>query len=367
MEMAELLKAYFQHKQLQFTGDVKEEIQKMNSQSLSGYLYYVYGQPFYNVYVGLTLIQEKYFFLQEELTKLFNQYHIPHMYLKGSVLAKLYPDPALRSRGDIDLIVKKEDYDHADQILQANGYHLCNANIYHHKEYIKNKLMVELHQDLFEKEDLFNSYFDNIFQFAKPDHDDLYLLDHNIHFLYSLCHLNRHLITGEGLRYLLDFYYMQKNWDLNYELLENKMKELKLLTLFKNVNHAIYLITNEQFPLMGEQGQLLIDYMEQKGIHGQIALNPNVQNDFAVSQYAIYHRTKIGYLLDRVFLFNKEERKTLYPRLSKHRIYYPILLVCRFFYLLFCQLPRFFHVLFTRKKRIKKIRDMYEKIGVIKE
>ena len=50
MNNVELLKTYFRNEKVTFTGNVFEEIKKMNEQSLSGYLYYVYGQPFYKVY-----------------------------------------------------------------------------------------------------------------------------------------------------------------------------------------------------------------------------------------------------------------------------------------------------------------------------
>ncbi|UKI49034.1 MAG: nucleotidyltransferase family protein [Clostridium sp.] len=35
------------------------------------------------------------------------------IFLKGSVISSLYPDVALRSRGDIDIVVRKDDYKRA--------------------------------------------------------------------------------------------------------------------------------------------------------------------------------------------------------------------------------------------------------------
>lgn len=54
MNILQILQAYYQNKTYSFTGSVSEEIKKMNQQSLAGYLYFVYGQPFEQVYLGCT-------------------------------------------------------------------------------------------------------------------------------------------------------------------------------------------------------------------------------------------------------------------------------------------------------------------------
>lgn len=366
MDNVELLKTYFRNEKVSFTGDVSEEIKKMNEQSLAGYLYYVYGQPFYKVYLGLNLIQEKYFHIQKEITNLFNMNNIDHMYIKGSVLANLYPDSALRSRGDIDLIVRKEDFDKANKLLLDNEFNSIDINCYHHNEYIKNDLMIELHRDLLEKNDILHYYFDDIFRYKEIVENNLYKLNNEIHYIYCVYHLNKHLINGEGLRYLLDFYYMHQKWNLDYNFISEELKKIGLYNLFENINQAIFIITNQEMPFMGTKGQLLIDYMNERGIHNQIALGNELSIDDAIyTRYVLSKDSKFKFLLNRLLLRNKKERENLYPRLSKYKLLYPLLLIHRFFSLAKRHFIRSFKLLFSKKDKYNKIINMYSEMGVI--
>ena len=42
--------------------------------------------------------------------------------MKGSVVQESYPVPALRSMGDIDIIIHTEDREKTDAVMQAEGY-----------------------------------------------------------------------------------------------------------------------------------------------------------------------------------------------------------------------------------------------------
>lgn len=59
---------------------------------------------------------------QEQLYLLLKANDIPMAILKGTAAAVYYPNPSLRSMGDIDYIVPAEDFDKAKALLVANGY-----------------------------------------------------------------------------------------------------------------------------------------------------------------------------------------------------------------------------------------------------
>ena len=73
--VVDILKAYFNNEKKEFNGDLKEIIKEMNKQSLASYLYFVYpnNKAFKRIYFGATLIQEKFFYIQNELTRIFNE------------------------------------------------------------------------------------------------------------------------------------------------------------------------------------------------------------------------------------------------------------------------------------------------------
>lgn len=47
---------------------------------------------------------------------------IPYVILKGQVSAFYYPNPMLRSMGDVDFLVHKEDRGKVDQLLKNSGF-----------------------------------------------------------------------------------------------------------------------------------------------------------------------------------------------------------------------------------------------------
>ena len=56
-------------------------------------------------------------------TPLFAQSEIPYAVIKGAVLSQaLYGDPLLRSSGDIDVLIRREDADRIKQLLLSNGF-----------------------------------------------------------------------------------------------------------------------------------------------------------------------------------------------------------------------------------------------------
>lgn len=61
-------------------------------------------------------------FLTRELTETLEQGGISPVVLKGCGLAAWYPVPELRRAGDVDLLVREQDLDHALAVLQQAGY-----------------------------------------------------------------------------------------------------------------------------------------------------------------------------------------------------------------------------------------------------
>ncbi|HAX97103.1 MAG TPA: hypothetical protein DCY35_11390 [Prolixibacteraceae bacterium] len=60
-----------------------------------------------------------------EITQILREYQIYPVFLKGSgnLIDHLYPDQACRMMGDIDFLVREEDFLKSVQIMKDNGYH----------------------------------------------------------------------------------------------------------------------------------------------------------------------------------------------------------------------------------------------------
>ena len=60
----------------------------------------------------------------EIISQKMSENNIPHMPVKGWYLRTLYPVPELRTFGDIDILIRKQDREKADKIFVQNGYNI---------------------------------------------------------------------------------------------------------------------------------------------------------------------------------------------------------------------------------------------------
>ena len=93
----------------------KEFLRIMEEQTFQPFLYKVDKRPeFRKYYIQAALISEKFDNVGNELKQILDEYDIDHVFLKGFELKKLYPDPCMRLMGDIDILVREEEWMRSD-------------------------------------------------------------------------------------------------------------------------------------------------------------------------------------------------------------------------------------------------------------
>ncbi len=150
---------------------------------------------------------------QEEVISLMESQHIPSVIIKGAASAMYYPYPTLRSMGDVDVLVKREDYGKAARLLEANGYNLTHEKKekYHHYNYRKNNISIELHKRLgiidYEDEELLTLFENGICQreWKTMEGNRFPVLPPILNGLVLIFHINQHLRSGIGLRQIIDW------------------------------------------------------------------------------------------------------------------------------------------------------------------
>ena len=157
---------------------------------------------------------------QQKLLQLLDENHIDCVILKGSAAALSYPQPTLRAMGDVDFLVRREDYEKAADLLEQNGFQLAhekNAKV-HHYEYIKDGISYELHKRMAivrESDEELNALFDDGITNREIRQEGKYLfpvLPVDLNGLVLLFHINQHLRSGLGLRQIIDWMmYVDKN------------------------------------------------------------------------------------------------------------------------------------------------------------
>lgn len=179
-----------------------------------------------------------------EVHKLMTKAHIPYVILKGSASAAYYPEPMLRTMGDVDFLVKHSDLKRADKILRENGFCPIENNKHsNHLAYRRAGFGVHSTWELHWKpvgvpnssigtkiEKYLSDIIDNAQRRETVECE--YMLPTPFHHgLVMLLHVAEHLTsTGIGLRHLCDWaVFVAKFSDEEFcEMFEDKLKTVGL-------------------------------------------------------------------------------------------------------------------------------------------
>ena len=154
-------------------------------------------------------------FEQESLFMLLKEKGIQAAVLKGTAASVNYPKPEYRVMGDVDFLVKKEDFQRTYQILLENGYSLSHpeGHVKYHITLRKNGVDFELHNapagmpsgkackvlEALMNEGLDQAEIKEIESFSFP------VLPRLQNGLVLLLHIVKHLHGGMGIRQIMDW------------------------------------------------------------------------------------------------------------------------------------------------------------------
>ena len=170
----------------------------------------------------------------EELSKALSDAGIDHLPVKGWYLRSLYEVPELRTFGDIDVLIRKEDRQRAHALMLARGYDV-KTDWEPTYAYQRGTELYELHTNLMDaslddRSDL-PAYFADAWRHARLVSGRCFEPEAEFHFLYTLCHLAKHLYTGgAGLRMYLDaaLFVHRCGKGMDWTAIRREMEALKL-------------------------------------------------------------------------------------------------------------------------------------------
>lgn len=233
--------------------------------------------------------QVQHIYQMSKVLDFFNKAGIPVIILKGLILRELYPKPELRTMGDADILIHKEDMDKARNLLFKMGYHEESASSKHiafsHKKY----LSVEVHWTLVDSEK-FKSALQ--FDMAAWKNAEPYviggipslILSKEDELLHICLHMAGHLMsTGFGLRQLCDFVLLIEdkkrttNWNILIENIKNYGLEDFFIVLLKVCNKLFNLSIPEALQSLHLRefnciDELVYDILE-GGVFGKAEIN----------------------------------------------------------------------------------------------
>lgn len=142
---------------------------------------------------------------------------IPYMPLKGAVIRSLYPEPWLRTSGDIDILVK--DADKAAQLLEENGYINKGKSSHDVMLISTGGITIELHFLLIEKDPRIGAILEQVWDYATPREGTCcYAMEPEMLYFYHIAHMVKHFVVrGCGIRFFADIWLMTKKIPMDQE------------------------------------------------------------------------------------------------------------------------------------------------------
>ena len=266
-----------------------------------------------------------------ELSRLFTEQGIDHIPLKGAVIRSFYPEGWMRTSGDTDVLVRRQDVDRAVELLVTQlGFveekrsdrdvSLTSASGGH----------FELHFALMQDE-VCPKPLSDVWASAEPSAEGsrLYLLDDKIFLFYHVVHAARHVIGGGcGIKPILDL------WILLRDPRFSSAEPLELLAKYRYLDFYNALKKLGRVWFSGEEHDdvsLAFEaYVLSAGTFG------NLEN--AVAAGRVTRGGKLRYLFSRIFPPYRF-MKSLYPILIEKRWLLP-----------FCHVRRICRILFLERR-----------------
>ena len=187
-------------------------------------------------YYTLLVYHEKQMKALDRLYKAFEENGIDYMPLKGVNMKPLYPKPEMRTMGDADILIRKEQYERIVPAMESLGYHLADVD---DKVYTwdSEDLHLELHQHMVETSLKNFSYYGTGWHLARHREGCRYALSPEDEFIFVFSHFARHfLIGGIGCRHVLDLYVCRQAWPgMDEAYIQAELQKQELLVFYRNV------------------------------------------------------------------------------------------------------------------------------------
>ena len=156
--------------------------------------------------------------------------HIP---LKGAVIRSFYPEPWLRTSGDIDILLK--DADSAAKHLMKCGYQHKMKGLHDITMISPRGIPFELHFQLIDTDARVNCLLEQVWDHARLREGNYrYEMTPELFYFYHIAHMAKHMLHGGcGIRFFTDIWLLRHELSLDEDALNHLLREGGLLTFAK--------------------------------------------------------------------------------------------------------------------------------------
>ena len=312
------------------------------------------GKSYFNQFLGKTLqsydekVDAYNFFV-----KTLSQNSIKHLIVKGAVLRDIYPVKELRTSGDTDAVISKQDYEKCKEILLSKGFILSQdtgeeLDMYYNGQYFEISNTFEYINE--ETKRFFENPFDEKLSYCEGCTYYLYPIYHLVYVLY---HILKHIKNGgAGVRMLLDICVLFNKYNIDANEFLTIMTSLNLEKSSKTILSLCKKLFKLDIPLDYKIDEdienKLLDTIISGGVFGFSNGNLGVVR-LASSMSNKTSRLSSIKAFFGMFIISKDYLMKFYPYARRHKILLPI-----------AYFNRLFDAVFKRGKRnIKNIQSMF--------
>lgn len=272
----------------------------------------------------------------------FEENGIDYLPVKGCVLKELYPNPAMRTMGDADVLIRTEQYDTIKSLLQSLNY--VEGTPYHHELPWSNaSLRLELHGYLIHDYHVLEyKYFLNAWDTAVHTGSRRYDLSKEDTLLYVFAHYAKHYrIGGIGLRQIVDIWVWQKaHPSINMDIVYSGLEQMDLKAFYESTMETLrcWFMDGEET----EKAAVMTQYIFSSGSWGSVESHSTASS---LRESKNYGSTKIAR--------RKNILQAIFPSANKLSEQFPVLNKASWL-LPFFWCVRWIRTLLFRRKNIRK-------------
>ncbi len=273
-----------------------------------------------------SLVLQEYY--TELVCSLCREKRIKFALLKGAVIKNLYPDAAMRSSCDVDILIDKNRIDEIIGELVKNGFSYHeehDGEEAKHAKLEKDGVVLELHRMLC-LEGAFGGHYDDAFSVMESKDGVEYGFCPEELYVYNLAHASHHFMKGVNtMRVICDTYLINKTYENMDKSRVSQLLEKTGLTAFEK---GMSNLTGAVFGTVKIEGELerVLDYVIMNPVRADTPLS-ELQRE-KVSGKSSFSR-KLTVVFRRMFP-TYEFICRRYPNAKKTKLSYPFYIVKRF-------------------------------------
>ena len=241
--------------------------------------------------------------LRGVLTEELNRLAVPHIYLKGSAIQSSYPEPALRTMSDIDLLVYAADFQKIREAASRLGAVPVSGDGNHRIYIFPGDLKVEFHPNMLHHDTAVGTRINPGWQYARKL-EDTYRQELTPEGLYLnlICHLAGHFIgNGVTARFLADIWVFRhrRKPEPDWTSVEKSLDEIGLAEFARNIAalSEVWFSDSPYTPVTEELEDYVLSFVREedsdRSVLNAMSLSPGKSRISALRKRAFYSRAEM--------------------------------------------------------------------------